>query len=302
MIFDLHKALHLCFNGSMKTLFSWLLTLSACFTFSLYAEENENTNVAELPEDLISDPHFREELGINEFTAPSIQLIFDDLSQLAPLPVEETRHEIPSRMPLDRSDLALEIGFLIAEGFLAIENNHLQDIENIAKELSRYGKALGAGDRVNRHAANLLDQAKNKRTEELKEALTATQQDVEIELVQLRDADLAHLISLGGWIRALECASLAVSEDFTEERANQLFREDIADYYSSIIGSLDPRVSTRPNMVQIREICSGLRNTMTLASDEEPTEAKVQEIKEQSSKLAALVLSRGKTVEQPLEQ
>ena len=225
----------------------------------LVATAQDADNGAVIPADLIDDPHVREELGINEFTAPSIKLIFDDLSQLAPLPVEETKHPLPKRMPLDRSDLAMEIGYLIAEGFLAVQNNTLGDIEGIAKELSRYGKALGAGERVNRHAASLLDHAKNKRSEKLKEELSATQKDVEIELVQLRDADLAHLISLGGWIRALECAALAVDKNFSEERANQLFREDIADYYESILGSLDPRVSNRRHLLQIRIICAGLK-------------------------------------------
>lgn len=247
-----------------------------------------------IPADLIDDPHVREELGINEFTAPSIRLIFEDLSQLTPLPVKETKHVFPERMPLDRSDLALEIGFLIAEGFLAVENNTLGDIEGIAKELSRYGKALGAGERVNRHAASLLEHAKNKEVEKLKSELAATQKDVEIELVQLRDSDLAHLISLGGWIRALECSSLAVHRKFTEERANQLFREDVADYYEVIIGQLDPRVSGRKHLKEMRIICSGLKVTMTLAADQEPTEAKVTEIKDMSAKLAKLALSRGK--------
>lgn len=283
----------------MHSLTPWALALATVFAISSTGfSQEENENAPQLPADLIDDPHVREELGVNEFTAPSIRLIFDDLAQLAPLPVDETRPEMPKRMPLDRSDLSLEIGFLIAEGFLAVQNNKLDDIEGIAKELSRYGKALGAGERVNRHAASLLDHAKNKRTEALKEELAETQKDVEIELVQLRDADLAHLISLGGWIRALECASLAVFTDFSEERANQLFREDIADYYEAIIGSLDPRVSQRKHMVTIREICSGLKNTMTLAADEEPTEAKVAEIKEQSAKLAKLALSRGKVEEQ----
>ncbi|MGJ8673259.1 hypothetical protein [Rubritalea sp.] len=278
----------------MKVTQSWVLTMT---TLSLFATpsfaQDANDNIPQLPSDLIEDPHVREELGINEFTAPSIRLIFDDLEQLAPLPVKETKHDLPERMPLDRSDLSIEIGFLIAEGFLAVENNTLDDIEGIAKELSRYGKALGAGERVNRHAASLLDHAKNDRPDELKAELAATQKDVEIELVQLRDADLAHLISFGGWIRALECASLAVEKNFTEERASQLFREDIADYYEQIIGSLDPRVSERKHMLAMREICAGLKNDMTLASDEEPTEAQVKEISTQSKKLADLALSRG---------
>lgn len=278
----------------MKSSTTWALSLASALLIPATAFAQDSNDSAQLPADLIDDPHVREELGVNEFTAPSIRLIFDDLAQLAPLPVKDTKHVMPKRMPLDRSDLAMEIGFLIAEGFLAVQNNTLDDIQGIAKELNRYGKALGAGERVNRHAASLLDHAKNNRPEKLKEELAATQKDVEIELVQLRDADLAHLISLGGWARALECAAVAVDSNFTEERANQLFREDVADYYESVIGSLDPRISQRNNMLQIRIICSGLKGTMTLGSDEEPTEAKVKEIREQSTNLAKLVLSRGK--------
>ncbi|WP_018969927.1 hypothetical protein [Rubritalea marina] len=271
------------------------LTLVSLLSFSHIAWAEENNEPEKLiPADLIDDPHVREELGVNEFTAPSIRLIFDDLEQLAPLPVEETQHPKRSRMPLVRSDLALEIGVLIAEGFLAVQNNTLNDIEEVAKELSRYGKALGAGERVNRHAASLLDHAANNRSEELRAELAATQKDVEIELVQLRDADLAHLISLGGWARALECASLAVDRNFTEERANQLFREDVADYYESVVGSLDPQVSELPHMVKIQQICADLRDTMTLAADEEPTEGKVSKIRILSAELTKLALSRGK--------
>ena len=293
--FHLPIELELCLSKPMKLSTPWVLALSSLVLLPLTTlAQNENNKDAILPADLIDDPHVREELGVNEFTAPSIRLIFDDLAQLAPLPVKETKHVISKRMPLDRSDLSLEIGFLIAEGFLAVQNKAFNDIEGIAKELNRYGKALGAGERVNRHAASLLDHANNSRPEKLKAELAATQKDVEIELVQLRDADLAHLISLGGWARALECAALAVDKDFTEERANQLFREDLADYYEVILGSLDPRVSQRKHIIAIRKICEELKNTMTLAADEEPTEARVKVIREQSAKLALLALSRGK--------
>ncbi len=254
----------------------------------------EEKEVAEIPKDLIEDPHVRAELGINEFTAPSIRLIFDDLDQLTPMPVKETQHILPKRMPLSRTDLALEIGFLIADGFLAVQHGHIDDIEPIAKQLSKYGRALGAGDRVNRHAKSLLENAKKKNIEALKTELSATQKDVEKELVQLKDADLAHLISLGGWIRALECASAAVNKNFTEERANQLFREDIADYYEGSIGGLHPRISAKPTFVSIREICSGLKVVMTLAPDEEPSEGKVKEITAQAKRLALLALTREK--------
>lgn len=275
----------------------WLLSFSLMTAISVQAQEDEEREPVarpSVPDDLIDDPHVREELGVNEFTAPSIKRIFDDLDKLAPLPADELVHEMPKRMPLNRADLALEIGFLIADGFLAVQSGHMQKIEPLAKELSRYGRALGAGERVNRHAASLLENARKNNVEALKKELTATQRDVETDLIHLRDVDLAHLISLGGWVRALEVGSHAVKEKYTVERAKHLYREDIADYYEGSIGSLDPRISERPDLKSMRTIIAGLRTIMVLGEDGVPTEKGVQEIAGAARKLAALALNRKK--------
>lgn len=245
-----------------------------------------------IPDDLIDDPHVREELGVNEFTAPSIKRIFDDLDSLAPLHADELAHEMPGRMPLNRADLALEIGYLIAEGFIAVQAGHMQKIEELAKNLSSYSRALGAGERVNRHAASLLENARKNNFEALKKELTATQRDVETDLIHLRDVDLAHLISLGGWIRALEVSSHAVVKKYSKDRARLLYREDIADYYEASIEALDPRVSERDELKQMRQIISKLRTTMLLSDDAEPTEDGVREIAAAAKKLSSLAIQR----------
>ncbi len=245
----------------------------------------------EIPADLLDDPHVREELAINEFTAPSIAKIFESLEALAPLPLIQFQREIPARMPLNRADLSIELGFLIADGFLVVQAGELGKVEQLAADLTRYGKALGAGERVNRHAASLLESARNQQIDQLKKELSATQKDVELELVTLRDADLAHLISLGGWIRALQVSSAAVAKQFSPERAKHIMREDIADYYTAIVGSLEPRVAERPNYLEMRDLLSGLRNEMTLG--DEPAEHKtITEISKQAAKLAELALQR----------
>ncbi len=246
------------------------------------------------PEDLIDDDHAREELAVNDFTAPSIAKVFESLQQLAPLPMADVERTIPERMPLDRADLAIEIGFLIADGFLIVQTNDLAKVEPLAKELSRYGKALGAGERVSRHVASLLESAKNNKPDQLKKELAATQKDVEMELVALRDTDLAHLISLGGWLRALHVASTAVKKQYTPARAKELMREDIADYYTETLGTLHPRISERPNFVEMREILSGLRNDMIMDEEQKKTvtEPMVASILAKSAKLVTLASKR----------
>lgn len=257
------------------------------------AAQDEKPDVkAAVPKDLIDDPHVREELGVNEFTAPSISKLFDTLQFLMPLPIAEVSRKMPARMSQDRADLAIELGFLIADGFLVVQAEQLDQVEELAKDLTRYGKALGAGDRVNRHAASLLDSAKKKDVTQLKAELTATQRDVETELVSLRDADLAHLISLGGWIRALEVSTVAVDKQFSVERARKVMREDIADYYTESIGSLEPRIYERPNYLKMREVLSGLRTEMTLEEGKDPTAELMSDIRKQAAKLVELALQR----------
>lgn len=253
---------------------------------------SDAANVPNVPQDLMDEAHLHEELAVNEFTAPSIAKVFESLQSLSPLPYSEVQRNSPERMPLDRADLAIEIGFLIADGFLVVQSDNLNSVEPIAKQLSRYGKALGAGDRVSRHVASLLENARENRVDALKKELTATQKDVEQELVQLRDTDLAHLISLGGWLRALNIASLAVTRHFTPERAREIFREDIADYYTESLGTLHPRISERPNYIKMREILSDLRNVMVLEENQEATPAKVADILKSSQLLLELAAKR----------
>jgi hypothetical protein len=256
------------------------------------AEEDEAPYARGIPPDLLDDPHVREELAINEFTAPSIAKVFDSLESLAPLPVNDYPRKAPERMPLHRADLAMELGFLIADGFLVVQVGELSKVETFASELTRYSKALGAGERINRHAASLLDSAREGDTARLKRELAATQKDVELELVALRDADLAHLISLGGWIRALEVGSGAVAEQFSTARAREVMREDIADYYTSIVGSLEPRIAERPDFVAMRELLSGMRSAMVIEPGGQPTHEEIREIHKMASRLATLALTR----------
>ena len=284
-----------------------LSALCLCFSASLTFAQQENIEEPDVdesgvefspdaipatPEDLIDDEHVREELAVNDFTAPSIAKVFDSLQALAPLPADQIDRKIPERMPLDRADLAIEIGFLIADGFLIVQAGELTKVENLAKELSRYGKALGAGDRVSRHVAALLENARKNDSAQLKLELAATQKDVERELVALRDTDLAHLISLGGWLRALNVAAGAVNAQYSRARAKEIMREDIADYYTETLGTLHPRISERPNFTEMREILSGLRNDMIVDKEHPITATRVAQIHTKSTTLLGLAAKR----------
>lgn len=262
---------------------SLLLALALLTTPSLLAQGRPA-----VPEDLLDDELFRDETALNEFTVPSIARVFDELEKIIPLSYSSDHLSQHERLPLDRSKLAMRLGTLIADGFIAVQTGHSKDVPTIASHLSRYAKALGAGDQIKKHAASLLDHAKAQDLDALKKALAATQRDVERELASLRDPDLSHLISLGGWLQALQSASVAVDKKFTEDRARTLFREDVADYYAESLGSLDPSVSEKPHILKMRELLHGLRSSMALTEEAEPTHKQVKTVTSVAKKLVEM--------------
>ena len=249
-----------------------LFLLSSACSLSMADEKPE------IPEDLLDDEHFRTETALNEFTAPSIAKVFDELEKISPLAYDRSYLEKHERIPLDRTQLAMKLGTLIADGFIAVQTGNSEDVATISNHMSRYAKALGAGERIKQHVASLLDHAKARDLGKLKLALAATQRDVERELAGLRDPDLSHLISLGGWLQALDSASEAVNKKFTVTRAQTLFREDVADYYAESLGSLNPAISQKETTLKMRELLQGLRTAMALKDQEEPTPEGVQEV------------------------
>ena len=112
---------------------------------------------------------------------------------------------------------------MMADGFVIVQCGKMNEVKPIALDLSNYAKAIGAGERVNRHAASLLKNAEDGDLGSFKNNLALIQSDVEQELASLRDSDMANLIGLGGWIRALDAATAALDNKFSEDKAKVIF-------------------------------------------------------------------------------
>ena len=82
-----------------------------------------------IPERLLDDSHMNEELGINEFTAPSIRKIFEDLEGLPEIPENAALRPRPERPPMDRCSLALQLGGMMADGFVIVQCGKMNEVK-----------------------------------------------------------------------------------------------------------------------------------------------------------------------------
>jgi len=182
----------------------------------------------------------REELGVNGFTAPSIDIILKELDALRPFPFDKVWRDLPESVPQDRAHLALATGAIIADGFLAVASEKQSRIEPVGRALLRVAKGLGVADRVTKHSRSILEKAARSQWSDVKQELIRTQAEVETAMMGLKDEEIAHLVALGGWLRALEITSTAVADDYTPERARRLIQPELLDYFTDRVSTLNP--------------------------------------------------------------
>ncbi len=240
---------------------SWFLIVSTPLIFFTATINAQNTS-----DDLSKDQDYREELGVNEFTAPSIEKLFNTLDSLKPIPVNALVRPVTELNTAERSKYALSFGVLIGDGFLDVEAEQNKDIESLGRELIRRAKVLGVEQRVSRHSRKLLDLAKQNNWDRLRKELIVTQEDVEKALLELRDEPIVHLLSLGGWIRGLQIAAASVATDYTPERAKTLRNLELLDYYLDRLNTLSPRLK-RSELIQ--KITAQLQTLRPIFKDNE---------------------------------
>ncbi len=250
----------------------------------------------DIPDYLLEDEHVREEFGVNDFTTPSIELIFADLRALRPLPYEALRRELPEGTTMDRISLALTAGTLIADGFHAVEGEQLLDLEPVGRSLLKHAKALGSGVQVSANLKSLIEKAADNDWESLRKELSKTQRDVEKEMVLLRDVDVANLLSLGGWLRAFEIGCAASLEPYDVNKAKLLGRPEVLDYFVVTADTLKARMPENQTLLQINEGLAAMRKLIELPEDRVLTEAEIVEMGTMTGSIIEVATGRAKPI------
>lgn len=233
----------------------------------------------------------REELGVNPFTAPSVADIFQQLDDLKPLPFEQLKREFPQAMHSGREQMGMVFGGLVADGFLIVECQKKNLVDDLGRVLLRQARSLGVGDRVMRHSASLTDLGRHGDWAAVRRELIATQDDVEQAMTALRDQKMAHLISLGGWLRGLEITSSAVESKYTPKRAAVLWQRDLINYFAEEMKTLPPTLAHAPLFEKLRSGVDAIRTLLNHAPPDRMSLAEVKALHTQARELNLAIVA-----------
>ena len=146
----------------------------------------------------------------------------------------------------NRAQIALNLGGLIADGFIAVEAKDGQQVKNIGSDIIKLAKALGVSEKLLGRGSSINEFAENNEWDTLQEELEATQNEVKSSMQSHADQDLVILVTLGGWIRGTQVVTSAIVQNYNEQSAKVLRQPALVHFMQSKINEISPELRSEP--------------------------------------------------------
>jgi hypothetical protein len=193
----------------------------------------------------------------------------------------------------NRAQIALNLGGLIADGFIAVQAQDSQQVKNIGTDIIKLAKALGVSENVLSRGNSINEFAENSEWDSLHEELEATQNEVKASMQTHRDQDLVILVSLGGWIRGTQAVSAAVIKNYDEGSAKVLRQPAVVNFIHSKINDISPDLRNEPLVKSVSEQLTGIEKLVGFQSGKGPTLEEVRKLNEGVTKLMEEIQNKG---------
>jgi len=205
----------------------------------------------------------------------------------------------PATAPVttDRAQLALAVGVLAANGYIAVEAQDGQQVRNVGREIMTLAKALGVSQSLLGRGNSLMEFAENNAWEALANELEATENEVKTTMVDQKDKDLVALTSAAAWIRGLEIASGVILGSDSLQGLEVIRQPDLAAKLASQLGSLPARLKWAPQVASTKQALESAA-TLLLATgtSKDDLRRNLQRIHEESAAAVKTILTSSTAV------
>ena len=192
----------------------------------------------------------------------------------------------------NRAQIALNLGSLIADGFIAVEAKDSQQVKNIGTDIIKMAKALGVSENVLSRGNSINEFAENDEWDALQEELEATQNEVKSSMQSHRDQDLIILVSVGGWIRGTQVVSAAVMQNYDERAAKVLRQPALVNFIESKMNDISPDVRDEPLIKEVSGQLPGIEKLVTFPAGKAPTADEVRKVNEAVGKVMSQIQAK----------
>src|SRR5437764_42216 len=192
----------------------------------------------------------------------------------------------------NRAQIALNLGGLIADGFVAVEAKDSQQVKNIGSDIIKLAKALGVSQNLLSRGNSINEFAENNEWDTLQEELEATQNEVKASMQSHSDQDLVILVTLGGWIRGTQVVTSTIMQNYDERSEKVLRQPAMVRFMQSKINEVSPKLRQEPLVRDVSEQLNGIEKLVSFPAGKPPGVDEVRKVNETVGKLMTEIESK----------
>ena len=200
---------------------------------------------------------------IEDVVVPLPNEIFSALNKLDSVNWKEYVRTDKGTNFTERPRIALLLGTVIADGFIAVQAEDAPSVKEIGQRVVSLAKGIGVGSSIVPHAKAITEAADRRNWAAVRRELDLTQNSVQQAMNEVHDEKLSQLVSLGGWLRGTQVLSSVVDRHFSADGAELLHQPDLVEYFQR-------KLATMPeyNLPVIGQIKDSLQEVKPLVETE----------------------------------
>lgn len=233
---------------------------------------------------------------LDSLTIPTPGEFFAALDKQGQLNWSQLFQPLPLEVTSSRAQMALMLGVLIADGYIAVEAQDSQGVKNVGKDIIRIAKKLNVSQTIIGRGNSINDFAENNDWSALREELEATQNEAKIAMAEQKDQDLVTLVTVGAWIRGCDAAAGFVAKNYTPQLSELLRQPAIVDFLISQTDALPAGLKKDPLVTKVQAGLAEVRRLVSTPAGEPLAENSVGEL---DVVVTGLIESIGSDKEEP---
>src|ERR1700686_4608960 len=189
---------------------------------------------------------------VEDVVVPLPNEVFGALNKLGSVNWKEYVRSNKGSNFTERPRIALLLGTVIADGFIAVQAEDAPTVKEIGQRVLTLSKGIGVGNSITPHAKAIIEAADKRKCENVRQELDRTQNSVQQAMNEGHDEKLSQLVSLGGWLRGTQILTAAVDKRFSNEGAELLHQPDLLVHFQSQLQEM-PQNYDVPIVKQIQQ-------------------------------------------------
>ena len=220
---------------------------------------------------------------VEDVVVPLPNEIFGALNKLGTVNWKEHVRSDKGSNFTERPRIALLLGTVIADGFIAVQAQDAPTVKEIGQRVLALAKGIGVGNSITPHAQAIIEAADKKKWDNVRRELDSTQNSVQQAMNEVQDQKLSELVSLGGWLRGTAVLTTVVSKRYSQEGAELLHQPDLVEHFQAQLKMMPSNY----DVAIVREIQTALGEVKPLIDvrSAQITAASVKKINEITTRL-----------------